>query len=124
MWYVRALFRDTRAVIKECVASWAKWLKRNGLLCMVVLAADDYNSAKVKQYDGMVIVHGWNGGLWAMMRSVCCFLDMAGRISCRPMALSSWMSRWSFLCLLKMLILTRPHSIVLLLRSCSVGNMN
>lgn len=49
---VRALFRDTRADIEGCVSSWEKWLKRSGLLCMVVLAADDYNPAKVEQYDG------------------------------------------------------------------------
>ncbi|KAJ5745042.1 S-adenosyl-L-methionine-dependent methyltransferase [Penicillium manginii] len=48
---VRALFRNKRNIIEMCVGNWAKWLKRGGLLCMVVLAADDYNPAKVKQYD-------------------------------------------------------------------------
>lgn len=48
---VRALFRDTREEIETCVSNWAKWLKPQGLLCMVVLAADDYNPAKVEQYD-------------------------------------------------------------------------
>ena len=33
-----------RADIETSVAKWAKWLK-SGLLCMVVLSADDYNSA-------------------------------------------------------------------------------
>jgi SAM-dependent methyltransferase len=48
---VRALFRDTRVEIETCVGNWAKWLKPGGLLCMVVLAADDYNPAKVEHYD-------------------------------------------------------------------------
>ncbi|KAE8378975.1 S-adenosyl-L-methionine-dependent methyltransferase [Aspergillus bertholletiae] len=49
---VRALFRDTRADIETCVGNWARWLKVGGFLCMVVLAADDYNPGKVVQYDG------------------------------------------------------------------------
>lgn len=48
---VRALFRDTRADIETCVGNWARWLKTRGLLCMVVLAADDYNPNKVVRYD-------------------------------------------------------------------------
>lgn len=48
---VRALFRNSRADIEMCVAKWAKWLQSGGLLCMVVFTADDYNPAKIKQYD-------------------------------------------------------------------------
>lgn len=48
---VRALYRNNRADIETCIAKWAKWLKSGGILCMAVLTADDYNPAKVKQYD-------------------------------------------------------------------------
>lgn len=43
---VRALFNHDRKDIEGCVQKWGSWLHSGGLLCLVVLAADDYDPAK------------------------------------------------------------------------------
>ncbi|KAA8644434.1 hypothetical protein EYZ11_009355 [Aspergillus tanneri] len=48
---VRALFHHMREPNEECVRRWGRWLPSGGLLCMVVLTADDYNPAKIEKYD-------------------------------------------------------------------------
>lgn len=47
----RALFHHLRGPNEECVRSWGRWLPSGGLLCMVALTADDYNPAKIEEYD-------------------------------------------------------------------------
>lgn len=47
----RALFRASREPIEETLRSWGRWLPSGGLLCMIVLTADEYNPAKVEEYD-------------------------------------------------------------------------
>lgn len=47
----RALFHHLRKPNEESVRNWGRWLPSGGLLCMIVLTADDYNPAKVEEYD-------------------------------------------------------------------------
>ncbi|KAE8146570.1 S-adenosyl-L-methionine-dependent methyltransferase [Aspergillus avenaceus] len=47
----RALFHHNRQRNEDCIRNWGRWLPRGGLLCMVVLTADDYNPAKIQEYD-------------------------------------------------------------------------
>jgi len=44
---IRASFGKFRQDIESIVQNWRIWLQSNGLLCMVVLAADDYDPAKI-----------------------------------------------------------------------------
>ncbi|KAJ5614926.1 hypothetical protein N7537_000040 [Penicillium hordei] len=44
---IRALFGKYREDIEGIIQNWGTWLQSNGLLCMVVLAADDYDPAKI-----------------------------------------------------------------------------
>ncbi|KAE8393314.1 hypothetical protein ETB97_001832 [Aspergillus alliaceus] len=45
---VRALFNHTRQDIEECVGKWGRWLRRDGLLCMVVIEADGMDPKKMQ----------------------------------------------------------------------------
>ncbi|OGM47722.1 hypothetical protein ABOM_004347 [Aspergillus bombycis] len=44
---IRALFGKKRNEIEHIIQNWGTWVQSGGLLCMVVIALDDYNPAKI-----------------------------------------------------------------------------